>query len=182
MTAVFLYLHSRLDPEVLNLPLLKKPIHFYKERTDAPKVLQDTVKVIEEADAFVVITAEYNHCMPPALTNLMDHFPIKAYKYRPTGIVSYSAGSFGGVRAGIQARILMGELGSPTVGATLPIPVIQNALSPEGDVLNDRVDSNADKVIGDLSWYAEALKKHRDAVGLPAWAQVNECILMIMSS
>ena len=129
--------------------------------------MQDTVKVIEAADAFVVITAEYNHSMPPALTNLMDHFPIKAYKYRPTGIVSYSAGSFGGVRASVQVRAFMGELGSPTVGTTLPIPVIQNALSPEGNVLNDRVDDNAEKVIKDLSWYAEALKKHRDTVGLP---------------
>ena len=125
------------------------------------------MKIIEEADAFVVITAEYNHSMPPALTNLMDHFPIKAYKYRPSGIVSYSGGSFGGVRAAMQVRSFMGELGSPTVGTTLPIPVIQNALSPEGDVLNERIDSNADKVIKDLSWYAEGLKKHRDTVGLP---------------
>ena len=164
---LFVLLYSLSDPEVLDLPLLKKPIHFYKERTDAPKVLQDTVKIIEEADAFVVVTAEYNHCMPPALTNLMDHFPIKSYKYRPTGIVSYSAGSFGGVRAGVQVRALMGELGSPTVGTTLPIPVIKDALSPEGDALNDRVDNNAEKVIKDLSWYAEALKKHRNTVGLP---------------
>lgn len=155
------------DPEQLDLPLLKKPIHFYKDRTQAPKVLQDTVKVIEAADAFVTITAEYNHSMPPALTNMLDHFPISAYKYRPAGIVCYSAGSFGGVRAAMQARMIHGELGTPTVQSLFAIPKVQHALSPEGEPLNDHMDSGAEKLIKELSWYAQALKNHRDTVGLP---------------
>lgn len=159
-----------LDPDVLDLPLMKKPLHFYQDRTQAPQVLQDTVKVIEAADAYMVITAEYNHCLPPALTNMMDHFPIPAYKYRPSAIVCYSMGSFGGVRAAMQARCLMGELGSPTVGTLFAIPQIQHALSadgaPQGDNA-DKIDKNADKVITELAWLADAIRSKKEKDGLP---------------
>lgn len=165
------YEATLLDPDVLDLPLLKKAFHFYKDPLEAPKVLQETNKVIEEADAFMVITAEYNHSMPPALTNLMDHFPIRSYKYRPSGIVCYSAGSFGGVRAAMQLRCFMGELGSPTIGTLFAIPQIQNALTPEGTPQGDsaeRIDKNADKIITELAWMADAVKKQKETVGLPA--------------
>lgn len=159
-----------LDPEELDLPLLKKAFHFYKDPLDAPKVLQDTVKVIESADAYVIITAEYNHCLPPALTNMMDYFPISAYKYRPSAIVCYSAGSFGGVRAAMQARCLMGELGSPTIGSLFPIPQIQNVLTADGKLVGDnaeRIKKSADKVMTELTWLAEAIKSKKDEVGFP---------------
>ncbi len=155
------------DPEELDLPLLRKALHFYKDRSEAPKVLQDTNKLIEDADCFVIITAEYNNSMPPALTNLMDHFPIASYKYRPSGIVSYSMGSYGGVRAAIQVRSLLGELGTPSVGSTFAIPQIQKALSPEGEPLNDRMDSGAERMLKELEWYAFGLRKHRETVGKP---------------
>ena len=41
------------DPEKLDFPLLKKPLHFYKDRSEAPKMFQDTVKIIEAADAYL---------------------------------------------------------------------------------------------------------------------------------
>ena len=160
-----------LDPEVLGLPLLKKPIHFYKNPTEAPQILQDTLKLIEDADAFVVITAEYNCCIPPALTNMMDHFPIASYKWRPSGICSYSMGSFGGIRAAIQVRSLLGEFSSPISGSTLTIPQIQNVFNDDGELLpgdsGERVDKNADKLIKELSWYAEAIKAQKEKVGRP---------------
>lgn len=146
---------------------MKKPFHFYKDRSEAPKVLQETNKLIEDADCFVVITAEYNHSMPPALTNLLDHFPIASYKYRPSGIVSYSMGSFGGVRASMQARSLLGELGTPSVSNIFAIPQIQHALSTEGEPQNEHMDRGAERLLNELEWYGTALKKHRETVGKP---------------
>lgn len=159
---------SLLDPDALDIPLLKKAFHFYKDPSEAPQVLQDTAKIIQAADAFMVITAEYNHCLPPALTNLMDHFPISAYRYRPSAIVCYSAGSFAGVRAAMQARCLMGELGSPTVGTLFAIPQIQNVLTTEGKTQGEnaeRIEKNADKVITELTWLAEAIRTKKEAEG-----------------
>ncbi len=45
------YSAQLLDPDVLDLPLLKKPC---EDVNDAPKILQDSLKIIKEADAFVV--------------------------------------------------------------------------------------------------------------------------------
>ena len=158
------------DPDVLDIPLLKKPFHFYQDRSQAPAVLQETNQKIVDADALVMVTAEYNHSMPPALTNLMDHFPIASYKYTPSGIVCYSMGSFGGVRASIQARSFLGELGSPNCHSVLAIPTIQKTLTEGGEPVpeEERLDKNADKLITELQWYATALKNHKKENGIPS--------------
>lgn len=155
------------DPSEIKLPLLEKPYHFYKDKSQAPLVLQETNQIIADADAYVVITAEYNHSMPPALTNLMDHFPPSSYKYRPASIVCYSAGSFGGQRAAMQARCMLGELGTPTTSYLFSIPTIQNNLDADGNPQDERIDSGAEKMIEELEWYATALRIHRDKYGKP---------------
>ncbi len=106
---------------------------------------------------------------------MMDYFSIPAYRWRPTGICCYSMGSFGGVRASMQVRCFMGELGSPTMNTVLAIPQIQNVLSDTGEVVKrdngDRLEKNAEKLIKKLSWYSElseALKCHPEKVGRPS--------------
>ena len=68
----FFYL---LDPADYDLPVLKQALHFYQDPAQAPEVLHKLNKTILEADAYTILTAEYNRSLPPALTNLMDHFP-----------------------------------------------------------------------------------------------------------
>jgi NAD(P)H-dependent FMN reductase len=53
----------------------------------------------------------YNHTPPPALTNMMSYFGASAYSYKPSGIVSYSAGNWGGVRSTVGLRSYLSELG-----------------------------------------------------------------------
>jgi len=84
-------LHS-LDPLVMDVPILAKPLHHYKDRSEAPAWLVEADKKLRAADAVVVVSAEYNHTIPPALSNLMDHFPCASYAYKPSGIVCYSMG------------------------------------------------------------------------------------------
>ena len=52
---------------------------------------------------FAIVSGEYNHGIPPGLKNLLDHF-LEEYFFRPSAIVCYSAGQFGGVRAAMQLR------------------------------------------------------------------------------
>ena len=75
-------------------------------------------------------------------------------------------GLFGGVRAAMQCRMLLGELSTPSVGPLFAIPEIQKALSEEGDPLNNHMNSGAEKLLKELEWYAYALKKQRE-LGLP---------------
>src|SRR5215203_7416157 len=93
---------SLVDPCVLNLPLLDR---MYKEYPagQAPEPLERLAALYRSVDGFVVVSGEYNHSVPPALSNLLDYF-LEEYLWRPSGIVCYSAGSFGGVRAAMQLR------------------------------------------------------------------------------
>jgi len=78
------------DPKEKQLPLLERR---YKEypRGEAPPVLEELATLFRGADGFVVVTAEYNNSVPPALKNLLDHF-LEEYYWRPSAIVSPSSG------------------------------------------------------------------------------------------
>ena len=60
------------------------------------------------------MSAEYNHSVPPGLTNLIDYF-LEEYFWRPSAIVCYSVKGFGGMRAAMQLRALLPEVGMPSI-------------------------------------------------------------------
>ncbi|KAL3872267.1 hypothetical protein ACJMK2_040201 [Sinanodonta woodiana] len=155
------------DPISLDLPLLKKPLHFYKDLSEAPKKLKDSNDQIKAADAFLFVSCEYNHCIPPALANLVDHFPCCSFAWRPSGIVTYSAGIFGGVRCAMQLRALTGELGCISVSNTFGIPQVQSAIDENGTPMNDDVASGIKTLISQLDWMACAMKTQKEKHGIP---------------
>src|SRR4029079_17991199 len=119
------------DPCVVRLPLLDRMYKEYEKGT-APDALERLASLYRDADGFVVVTGEYNHSIPPALSNLLDHF-LEEYFFRPSAIVCYSTGQFGGVRAAMQLRAMLCELGMPSVPSLLPIPHVAQALSEVGE-------------------------------------------------
>src|SRR5215218_1085623 len=152
------------DPAELNLPLLDR---MYKEypKGQAPEILERLAELFRRADAFVVVSGEYNHSIPPALSNTLDHFLVE-YFWRPSAIVCYSGGRFGGVSAAMQLRAMLSELGTPSIPSLLPIPEIGAALTAEGDPEMPWLDKSASRFVGELVWYAEALRRQR-AEGTP---------------
>jgi NAD(P)H-dependent FMN reductase len=150
---------SLVDPVELQLPLLDR---MYKEypKGAAPEVLENLATQYRRADAFVVVSGEYNHSIPPALSNLLDHF-LEEYFFRPSAIVCYSAGAFGGVRAAMQLRAMLCELGMPSISSLFPIPRIQTALDSEGRPLDSEMDRRFGRFGAELEWYAEALRDRR---------------------
>ncbi len=152
------------DPLELNLPLLDR---MYKEypKGQAPEVLERLAELLRTADAFVVVSGEYNHSIPPALSNTLDHF-LEEYFWRPSAIVCYSGGCFGGVRAAMQLRAMLCELGTPSISSLLPIPEIGTALTSDGHAEVPWLDKAAGRFIDELVWYAEALRRQR-AEGMP---------------
>ena len=153
------------DPLDFPLPLLDKMYKEYPPGT-APEVLERLATVVKAADAYVVVSAEYNHSIPPALANLLDHF-LGEYSFKPSAIVCYSAGQFGGVRAAMQLRAMLPELGMPTIPTLLPFPKAQEMLDEHG-IPSDppRTDEAAAKFLAELEWYATALRAAR-AGGVP---------------
>ena len=152
------------DPLELQLPLLDR---MYKEhpKGEAPEKLERLATLYRRADGFLVVSGEYNNGIPPALKNLLDHF-LEEYFWRPSGIVCYSAGQFGGVRAAMQLRMTLAELGMPSIPSLLPIPRIQQVIDEQGKPLADWLGKTADRFLDELVWYAQALKLQR-AGGTP---------------
>lgn len=147
------------DPAALALPLLDR---MYKEhpKGEAPPALEALATLYRRADAFVVVSAEYNHSVPPALSNTLDHF-LEEYFWRPSAICCYSAGQFGGVRAAMQLRAMLAELGMPSIPSLLPVPRVGKALDEAGTPAEDWLARAAGKFLDELTWYAEALKAQR---------------------
>ena len=76
-------------------------------------------------------------------------------------LVPRPAGPFGGMRAAAFARPLLSELGLVSIPAQLTIPTVTQSYSAEGEPQNERIQKNADKLVHELSWYVDALKKAR---------------------
>jgi NAD(P)H-dependent FMN reductase len=158
------------DAAELKLPLLDK---MWKEiKKDPParyaklrETLAPLAKLYARADGFCVVSAEYNHSIPPGLTNLIDYF-LEEYFFRPSAIVCYSATPFGGVRAAMQLRALLAEVGMPSIPSLQPVPSIGNALSADGVALTQELAEKSGKFFDEFDWYMRAMKAER-AKGLP---------------
>jgi len=147
------------DPIEVNLPLLDRMYKEY-EKGKVPAVLERLATLYRGADAFVVVSGEYNHSIPPALSNLLDHF-LEEYFFRPSAIVCYSAGAFGGVRAAMQLRAMLAELGMPSIPSLFPIPKIGQVFDDNAQALDPAVERRFARFAAELEWYAGALRDAR---------------------
>ncbi len=152
------------DAKECALPLLDR---MYKEypKGEAPEVLERLAALYREVDGFVVVSGEYNHGVPPALKNLLDHF-LEEYFWRPSAIVCYSAGQFGGVRAAMQLRMTLAELGMASIPSLFPVPKVQDAFDEEGKARDPAYERRVGRFLDELEWHAGALREAR-AKGVP---------------
>ncbi len=147
------------DAAESKLPLLDK---MWKEIKDDPSAtlyekLAPLARLYERVDGFAIVSGEYNHSVPPALTNLLDYF-LEEYFYRPSAIVCYSATPFGGVRAAMQLRALLAEVGMSSIPSLQPIPKVGDALSADGVALTQELAEKSGKFFDEFEWYMAALK------------------------
>lgn len=155
---------DRIDPVEYPLPLLDK---MYKEfdAGKAPESMERLSNIFNQADGFLIVSGEYNHSIPPALKNILDHFQSE-YMFKPSAIAGYSAGNFGGMRVAMHLRAVLGELGMPAISSLLPIPQISSSLDENGTPLNEYIEPSTKRFLDEFEWYLEALKNQRDQ-GVP---------------
>lgn len=150
---------SFLDPLEKPLPMLDK-MHKEYEPGEAPENIEECARLIKNADAYIVVSGEYNHSIPPALKNMLDHFQ-QEYLFKPAGIATYSAGIFGGARASVHLRAILGELGMATISSMFPMMQVGQNFDENGNTSNEKLDKSFQKFIGELEWYGQALKNAR---------------------
>ena len=149
-----------IDAKDYELPLLDK---MYKEfdEGDAPESIQKLADKLTAAEGFVIVTGEYNHSLPPALKNLLDHFQ-KEYLFKPSAIACYSGGIFGGVRAAVHSRAVLAELGTPSISSMFPVPRVQKSFDEDGNPNDEAFHGFIKKFLDEFDWYVQALKAARE--------------------
>jgi chromate reductase len=148
-----------IDPVETPLPLLVKP-HFAYAAGRAPPPLEDMAAQLRQADAYVCVTPEYNHGPSPALLNTLNHFGSSVFSFKPSAIVSYSQGQWGGTRAAAALRPILSELGCLPVSAMVHVPKAHEHMDETG-VASEGWSSYGDRVWGQLEWWATAAAEHR---------------------
>jgi NAD(P)H-dependent FMN reductase len=158
------------DAQALELPLLDKMwkevgpkagAHAPAGYGELKKKLAPLAELYARVDGFCIVSAEYNHSVPPGLSNLIDYF-LEEYFWRPSAIVCYSMLPFGGVRAAMQLRALLAEVGMPSIPTIQPIPGVGDALSKDGVALTQQLAEKSGKFFDEFDWYMRALKAERE--------------------
>lgn len=153
-----------IDPLDYDFGKIFKP-HFSFPAGKSPAPMQELATAIEGADGYVLVSPEYNHSMSPALAHLLNHFGSSLFSYKPSVIVTYSAGQWGGVRAAIGMRAFLSELGCLPVSAMVHIPKAQEVFDEDGGYLH-ATDAQAwaaytGRAFDQLLWWASAAKSQR---------------------
>lgn len=154
-----------IDAKEYDLPFLDKMFKEFKN-DDAPEVLKKISGILTESDGFVIVSGEYNHSIPPPLKNMIDFFG-REYQYKPSAIVSYSAGSFAGIRASSHLRDVITKLGMPAIPSTFPIAEIQDSIDEYGNVLKGNYERYIGNFLEEFEWYVRAFKNEREK-GIPS--------------
>ncbi|WP_210584492.1 NADPH-dependent FMN reductase [Streptomyces sp. GESEQ-35] len=127
---------------------------------EAVAALEDVTPRIAAADAFVIVTAEYNHSFPAALKNFIDWHYVQ-WRAKPVGFVSYG-GLGGGLRAVEQLRLVFAELHAVTVRDSVSLHWPWSGLEEDGTPRDAAVCEGAAKgMLGQLNWWGRVLREAR---------------------
>lgn len=107
------------------------------------------------ADAFILVTPEYNGSYSPAMKNLLDHFPKQHHK--PFGIVTASPGAMGGIRAAQQLLLLVPALFGIASPYLLIVPAVDKKFSPDGDLQDEGFQNAVHNFISEFLWLGEKI-------------------------
>lgn len=126
--------HGGFDLEVvdlleLDLPMMNEPEHPVLGRYRHEHTKRWSAAVAA-ADAFVMVTPEYNHSFTAPLKNAIDYLN-KEWKRKPVAIASYG-GVSAGLRAATMLRAVLSALGMVATGTTVSIPMVKTMLDEEG--------------------------------------------------
>ena len=118
---------------------------------------------IAEADAFVVVTPEYNHGYPAPLKALIDSVGAE-WRGKPVAFVSYG-GISGGLRAVEQLRLVFAELHTVTMQNSVSFASAWEQFDGDGILLEPaRAQRSMSTLLAQLYWWAIALRNARTAI------------------
>lgn len=119
-------------------------------------------KIVEKADAFFIVTPEYNHSFPGSLKRLLDS-ELALYNHKPVAFAGVSSGHWGGVRAVESLVPAVRETGLVVMSWDVYFPNVQDVFDDAGNITPehaDRYDKQLQKLFTELFWFAKILKRN----------------------
>lgn len=175
--------HGDFDVEVLDLREWQLP--FFQETIATvgdfsnPTYSDTLVKrwndKIKDADAYIIVTPEYNRSIPAVLKNAIDTvFFSFGFRRKPVAFVGYSLGPTAAARAVEHLSQIMIETEAVPVRTPTLIPLVTNAFDAEGQPTNPLLNVTLEVMLDDLAWLSKALKTARsEGETLPAALRIR---------
>ena len=117
-------------------------------------------EITAKADAFFIVTPEYNHSFPGSLKRMLDS-ELANYNHKPVAIAGVSDGNWGGVRAVESLVPAIRETGLVVLSWDVYFPWVQNIFDEQGNIheeFRERYEKNLSKLYAELIWMAQAFK------------------------
>lgn len=148
-----------IDIRDYDLPLLDEPVPPSMGQYSQPHTKRWAAK-IDDFDAFVFVTPEYNHGISGALKNALD-FIYAEWNNKAAGFVGY--GSAGGVRAVEQLRLVMAELQIADVRAQVQLSLFTDFENFSKFNPHPRNEDSLNNVLNQVIAWGSALKALRNS-------------------
>lgn len=163
--------HGGFDLEVVDLAEIDLPLalpaappKFAGEEYPRPAGMKPLTTALGDADAFIIVTPEYNHSYPASVKAAIDwHFT--HWQAKPVAFVSYG-GVAGGRHAVLHLENVLTELHAVTIRDGLAFPNYFTAWE-DGQPLDPDAAGYAKLVLDQLSWWAGTLRAGRHAAPYP---------------
>jgi len=124
------------------------------EENDPPAVVKAFLAEIDEADALLIATPEYNASVPGALKNALDWasrpFPENVLRYKPCAAIGASTGLFGAVWAQAEVRKALKASGAHVLESELPVGLAESAFTEDGRLADDELTARLHDLLADL--------------------------------
>jgi len=164
--------HGGFDVNVVDLAQVEIPLalpaappKFAGDNYPRPEGMAALTSALEAADAFIVVTPEYNHSYPASLKAAIDwHFT--QWTAKPVAFVSYG-GAAGGRHAVLHLENVLTELHAVTIRDGLAFPNYFTAWQ-DGRPLDPAASGYAKTLLDQLAWWAGALRLARETAAYPA--------------
>lgn len=127
----------------------------FPNANDVPPELKDVAERIFAADAFIMVSPEYNGSYAPAMKNLLDHFPKQVHKV--FGIVTTSTGPMGGIRASQQMQLLINGLFGVGCPFMLVVPQVDKKFDAQGNLTDAAFTNTVHTFVTEFLWLAERI-------------------------
>lgn len=117
-------------------------------------------EITAKADAFFVVSPEYNHSFPGSLKRMLDS-ELTNYIHKPVALAGASNGNWGGVRAVEALVVTVREMGLAATYASVYFPRVQEMFDGQGRIQPDyeeRYQKNLKSAYDELIWMAKTLK------------------------